>query len=269
MDEFSDLDSLDLDHLNLDDIIDFGSTKKDEDEDRSQTSKYLYTKNGKPVEYTKETMEYYRVMRKRRTDPILGQEDIPTSIGFEFADQWDPYTGERLGPDPYGPLVFHPMTLAKHFYMRRLVKLWIQEQTEDDGHWGGTYDDGLGAGENIHIPGRGDYPELYLFRLPVQDIYLTKDHNRQIPIVGPKLTDEEVTDLNTKLQLVKDEYRRTFRTNPPNLVAMKKYYDMAISSTPDIGMSPFEIKRTSVDVIKQKYFSVNAEAVNELRKMSG
>lgn len=261
-DPFTDL----LDEFGDIDIVDFGTVKEEKSEPKNISS---YKRNGIPIEFTKRTTEYYRVMRTRRTDPIIEFEDIPDNIAFEFKHQWDPYTGERVGLDPYGPLVFHPISLAKHFHTQRLRKLWIDGQDANDGQWGGNYDDGVGAGDDMYIPSRGHFPELYLFRLPIQDLYLTKDHNDQIPIMGPKLTDEEVKDLNAKLQLVKHEYRRYFRCDPPDLVLMKKYYDTAIAKQPSIGLSPSDLKKISKEELQLRYDTANREAVEALKKMRG
>ena len=191
-------------------------------------------------------------------------------IGFEFPDQWDPYTGERLGPDPHGPLVFHPTSLAKYYYTYRLRKLWVDKVDSNDGLFEGMYDDGVGGGDILYIEGRGHYPELYLFRLPIQDMYLTKDHIEQIPIIGPRLTDQEIEILNNKLKLVKHEYVNYYGTNPPDLVQLKYLYDQAIAQVPEIQLDKDQdMNNISLSKLQEMYNMANRVAVDKLRKLKG
>jgi len=53
-------------------------------------------------------------LRKNKLD-VFTREPINEKYAFKFEYQWDPYTGERLGKDPYGALYFHPDNLI-HYY---------------------------------------------------------------------------------------------------------------------------------------------------------
>src|SRR5947209_5077955 len=83
--------------------------------DKKNNNVSKYVKNGKIVTYNHRTMEFYRVARLRKMDPIIYQ-DLDDRSAFVFADEWDPYTGERLGKDPYGPFYFNPDNLIRYFY---------------------------------------------------------------------------------------------------------------------------------------------------------
>jgi len=196
--------------------------------------KTKYKKDNREIKYDNHTREYFRVIREQKLDPI-SLEPVKEKTAFCFPYQWDPYTGERLEKDPIGPLYFDPVVLAYHFYINRLRNLWMQPEDTGEGVFQGIYDDGVGSGDTFYVHGRGHHPERYLFRLPIPNCYLTKDHNAQVVTFGPKLTDDEVKDLDTKLQKMRARYRRLFRRNPPPLADMKRHYDQAIAKKPHIG----------------------------------
>lgn len=214
------------------------------------------------IEYDNYTKEKYRVMRKRVMDPIT-YVDLNERYSFKFPYKWDPYTGERLSEDEDGPLYFDPDVLIKYFYTKRLDKLWVKPSDEQGGYFSGYYDDGLGAGEEFFVSGRGEHPEWYLFRIPIIDCYLTKDHNKQVITFGPKLTDEEVEEIDRIAQLRPDNYKSMYGYNRPSLKKMKELYDNAISKTPNISSS------VQITNLKQAYFEANKQAVDLLIKMKG
>ena len=211
--------------------------KKEED------SKYI-TSNGNKIIYDNQTMQYYRVLRARKMDPLFNQELNDTN-GFKYKYQWDPYTGEILiknlrhgslekesvlaVEDPYGPLYFHPDNLIKYYHTNRLRNLWEDGSDEANGYFEGRYDDLVGIGEEFHIQSRGNFPERYLFRLPITDCYLTKDHEEKFITLGPKLTDEDAKEIDRLAALWGDSYRQQYGKHRPSLVIMKKLYDTAIN----------------------------------------
>jgi hypothetical protein len=214
------------------------------------------------IEYDHYTKEKYRVMRKRIMDPIT-YVDLNERYSFKFPYKWDPYTGERLEKDEDGPLYFDPDILIKYFHTKRLDKLWVKPSDEQGGYFSGYYDDGLGAGEEFFVAGRGEHPEWYLFRIPIIDCYLTKDHNKQVITFGPKLTDEEVDEIDRIAQLRPDNYKSMYGCNRPSLKKMKELYDNAISKTPNISSA------VQIINLKQAYFEANKQAVDSLIKMKG
>lgn len=129
--------------------------------------------------YDETTTNYYLAHRRMKTDPIDFTE-LNDDNAFKFSHMWNPYTGERLGEDVFGPLYINPVSLLRNIYINRLNNLWIKDSDTDEGYFQGYYGDNVGIGEEFHISGRGMYPERYLFRLPIIDLYLTKDHKMSI-----------------------------------------------------------------------------------------
>lgn len=223
-----------------------------------------YLKNGKKITYDHRTEEYYRILRMRKLDPITNHE-VDESTGFIFEYEWDPYTGERLDKDPYGPLYFDPDQLIKYFYTNRLSKLWVDPVDDINGYFEGYYDDGVGAGEEFFIPGRGFHPEWYLFRLPIIDCYLTKDHNQQIITMGPKLTESEIIEIDRKAKMKGNSYKQMFSSERPSLIEIKKLYDQAISKNPYIENA----NSLNDNELQQAKSDINISAVEQLKKMKG
>lgn len=222
---------------------------------------------GYNIKYNKQTMEYYRVIRKLKIDPFSRCELYNNY--FEYPYMWDPYIGEKLNMDPNGPLCFDPDQLIKYFYYHRLDNLWIDPKDDfinnsnsnSNAYFEGHYGDGVGGGDTFYIASRGNHPERYLFRVPIIDCYLTDDHNNQIVTFGPKLTDSDVETIDRLAHNLGSNYRNIFFRDRPSLKEMKKWYDMAISKTPE----------TFTDMFKSKgdREKANRYAVDQLRKMKG
>jgi len=219
----------------------------------------------KQIEYDKETNEKYRVLRLRKMDPLLYNE-VDDQYAFKFKYKWDPYTGERLEEDPNGPIYFDPDYLIKYFHTKRLDKLWVQPTDESNGYFEGYYDAGVGAGEDFHLASRGAHPEWYIFRIPIIDCYLTKDHNRQFITFGPKLTNEEILEIERLANLRADNYRMLFNRNRPSLNQMKELYDLAIAREPNKSIIEQKHKKESV---QDHYNKINRQAVDQLVEMAG
>jgi hypothetical protein len=212
----------------------------------------IYDKN-----YSHTTLEYYKAIRLRKMDPIT-MNDINTNNVFEFKFMWDPYTGERLGEDPIGPLYFEPENLIKYYYTNRLNGLWVDPIDNSNGYYEGYYDDNIGCGEEMFINGRGYFSEKYLFRLPIIDCYLTNDHKNSIITMGPKLTDKEIILIEELANKQPENYKKKFGKNKPNLIDIKKLYDQAIFKLPKINDDNYS-----------KYYKINKNAVDLLIKIDG
>ena len=242
---------------NIDDNFDVSFN---EDNQTINTEEHL----EKPqYEYDEETTEKYRVLRLRKMDPI-GYIELNDDNAFKFEFKWDPYTGERLEKDSNGPLYFDPDILIKYFYTKRTDKLWVAPKNDNTGYYEGYYDDGVGAGEDFFVGGRGNHPEWYLFRLPIIDCYLTKDNNKQFITFGPKLTDKEIKEIQKLAELKPDNYKRQFGYNRPSIIEMKKFYDMAITKKPSL-----DILQGEYSDIETASAKVNRYAVDCLVKMRG
>lgn len=220
------------------------------------------------IKYDRDTREKYRVLRLRKMDPIIFME-IPDEYAFKFKYRWDPYTGERQGEDSNGPLYFDPDLLIKYFHTKRTNKLWVAPKDEHNGgFFHGYYDDGVGAGEDFHLIGRGSHPEWYLFRLPIIDCYLTEDHNKQFITFGPKLTDEEIAEIERLANLRINNYRELFHCNRPSLTKMKKLYDNAIAMRPSIEITD-NLELLHPSQIQEFYNKANRDAVDQLLGIKG
>lgn len=216
----------------------------------------------KVIEYDKETTEKYRVWRLRKLDPFYNEVD--DNYGFKFKYKWDPYTGERQEEDSDGPLYFDPDHLIKYFHTKRLDHLWVNPVDETHGYFEGYYDSGVGAGEDFYIASRGSHPEWYMFRIPINDCYLTKDHNKQFITFGPKLSDDEIIEIERLANQRPDNYRMLFGKPRPSLTLMKKLYDQAIAMKPTIG---HQIKKG--EDVQIYYNKINRQAVDKLVAMNG
>lgn len=200
-----------------------------EDEDRKQIKKNnninLYHSLNNNITFDNHTMLYYKNLRLLKIDPITHKE-MNDDNAFKFYDVWDPYSGERLFKDPYGPLYFDPSILIKYYYTNRLRKLWIEPHDDNTGYYQGYYSDAVGAGQDMYVKGRGYHPEWYVFRLPITDCYLTKDNNTQYITFGPKLTKEEIEEIDNKAALCNNNSYSKLRD-------MKQIYDIALSNKVD------------------------------------
>lgn len=236
---------IDLDLLDNIDIKDLCKKKK---------KKSKYTKK-----YNKETTEYFKSCRVQAIDIILNERvDPKTSFKFEYT--WNPYTGERLEKDPYGPLYFHPDSLIKYYYTNRMNKLWIYPDDTDAGYFSGMYDDAVGIGKDFICNGQ-PRPEWYLFRLPYIPCYLPKQYDMQIPTFGPKITDAEILEIeNLANKYHRHNYEKNYIKKRPSLSKIKEYYDIAISKEP---IKEFKIKTEMNDI------NIRFDAIKKLMDIKG
>ena len=197
-----------------------------------------FVKKDYVKKYDDETTNKYKSMRKFRVDPIKREvidKKIPT---FKVKKMWDSLTGLfEDKDDPHGPLHFDPVELAKYFYLHILDHIW-REEDEDN------YEDvleegpleGLGTGENFLIKGRGEYPEYFVWRLPIKDCYVIEGTEKFIPLKGPKLSLSQIEKLQKLIEKCpKSHVHKTF-INMPNMVHMYKLYMEAINPDPDISV---------------------------------
>ena len=255
----------------MEDMYDFSFVDFDdvtEIDKSSQKDLYVQYYN---VEYSDVTTEFYKVMRERKFNVITQENDLDINHSFKFNNMWDPYTGERLEDDPYGPLHFHPVELVYYFSSKCLTELWHNEKDETGGYYGAYYGDLLGSGENLYIEGRGTYIELYLFRLPITNCYLQKDTDLSLITMGPKLNMNELQFLDDMMtQHYEKLYIKKFGTAPPSLIKMKELYDVAICNNIDLekhGFSKDDSHLMDDATIKENKEKINRNAVDELKKL--
>ena len=208
-------------------------------------------------------METYRVMRKLKIDPFT-DEVIDDTKSFKFTYQWNPRTGQRTKPDPYGALHFNPMTLIKFFHAKRLSKLWTSSSDTGAGYFPEFYDIAVGIGSDFYVAGRGYNPQWHVFRLPIIDCYVSSNMSLREITMGPILTDEEIAEIDLIGHTYYErEYKQETGKNMPSLVKMKELYDKAISKSPiDVSYLDSEERENAIN-------KANRDAVDELVKMKG
>ena len=225
-------------------------------------------------EYNKHTIEFYKTLREKKYN-VISHDSFDCNLNniFQYDDMWDPYTGEKINEkDPFGGLCFHPDDLIHFYHKRRLKLLWNEPKDivggPNAGYYEGYYGDGLGSGENIYIPGRGDHIELYLFRLPVDDCYLPPDSDLSIITMGPKLTNDEIKQIDELAEKHHPyNYQYGYGKKRPSLAQMKKMYDTAISKTPDLSKFSVDENELDNEELMNYRARANREAVEELKKM--
>lgn len=239
--------------------------------DFSDTEEVVVETNLYKKKYDDVTMRFYRTLRDNKLDVIMqDNNELNPNKFFIFSDMWDPYTGERTGTDPYNGLYFNPDNLIYYFYINRLNMLWIQEENNNGMIFQGYYGEAVGAGENILIKGRGTYSERYLFRLPVTNCYLEKNCDMSIPTMGPKLTNEEVEEIDLIAEKhFKNNYKRQYGKKRPSLKLMKALYDQAISASPDLTkLCEFNVtKKYTTSQLENFKNKANRIAVEGLKNM--
>jgi hypothetical protein len=203
-------------------------------------------KENSYCEYDKTTTETYRINRLLSIDPILN-EKIEEGLKFKFKDKWDPLTGTRTTIDEIGPLCFNTVNLYKFYMKNRTNGLWNPPTNDSTGYYQGYYGDLVGSGINININNRGSYPEKYLFRLPIVDCYLTKNHNHSLITMGPILTDAEINEIDYIIT-----HNSTLK-NQPKLSLIKKWYDKAITDVIDYNKLRNKYNLISERDIKDRY----------------
>jgi len=171
-------------------------------------------------EYDSITNEHYRIMRLYKHDPIMN-DPIPAHLLFEFKYKWNPFNGERTTIDENGPLCFNALHLYEYYFKNRYNGLWNPPVDQFQGYYG----DLVGSSPDININSRGSNPEKYLYRIPIIDCYLKKNHNHSIITMGPKLNDDEIKLIDGLLANCKKSI---------SLSTMKEYYDNAINDKPNI-----------------------------------
>jgi hypothetical protein len=139
---------------------------------------------------------------------------------FQFHHMWDPYTGEKLDKDPYGPLTFCPECIAQSIHHQiPNANLYIPP----NGEFQERYGDALGAGQDFHEVERGNHhPEWNIFRVSMPTLYLAPNSDLMITTVGPLLTMEEIKQID--MHLHQQHPSMAF-----SLVKLKQLYDISVS----------------------------------------
>lgn len=212
------------------------------------------------LEFGTETQEYVK-LRKQRVDPLTLEP--AGDDAFEFHFRWNPYNGERKDIDRDGPLCFNPDNLIHYFYVNRCRFLWHEEVRDNNGViFQPYYDLGVGNGPKFNVPGRGEHPEWYLFRLPIVNCYTPANHNPQVVTIGPMLTKSEIKIIYKLACRTRPRYREMFGTDRPNLIKLFTLYEGSVNPNPELIIRG---DASHVDMQQLKY-QANCRWVNELVK---
>lgn len=196
-------------------------------------------KDGFPIKYDSKTLDEYIGVRRAKLDPILFIP-VDEDISIKIATMWDPYHGGKIsGIDPIGPLYFHPDTLIKTIYDKKLKGLWNEPIDEEGGYYEGHYGDQLGQGDNDFSLRGQKRPECHIFRYPIEDCYLPKNYNPQFPVLTPFFTFEEVQEIEQKGQLCGNSYITCYGRHRPSLTKLWIYYHRAIAKKPKTDFSKY------------------------------
>lgn len=228
--------------------------------------------SGKIYKYLKKEMihnkyknESYNDFHGKKIDPIL-KIKLPIKRSkplFQFDYQWDPFTGERVGKDPRGPLYFDPDTLIYFFYTNRLNHLWI----EASNGYQGNYGDGLGKGYKFNIIGRGNHPEWYLFKIPLPDAYIDNNLFNQHVTFGPSLNFSEIKQIYILAQQYGNNYKKRFGSERPNLINLYHYYHNAIKKQDHNLINPELLPFLNQEEIKTNQEIFNRLNVDKLKNL--
>jgi len=210
----------------------------------------------------------YIHFRRNKIDPILFIElpldNMKINDVFTYKNKWNPYNGEIIEIDKNGPLYFDPNALVHYFYINRLNNLWINDSYENNEYIEGHYGDAVGNGPHFNINGRGNHPDWYLFRLPIIDCYLDKNHCYQSVTMGPILNDDEIKRIFNLSKRYKKFFKETYGYKRPNLVEMKKIYDKAIDKN-DIYDSINELTNEEKTHLKYQDNLQNVELLKKFK----
>lgn len=239
-------------YIYMDLLVDYSNIEQNNIESKKKTkNKYL-------TQYDETTCLYYKSHRIKKTDPIT-YDELTDDNSFKYEYMWDPYTGNIKDKDPYGPIYFNPINLLCHIYYSRLNGLWIGQSKEINGIYEGYYGESVGAGDNFEVIGRGIYPERYLFRLPISNCYLKPQHNMSLVTMGPKLTDDDIHDIDRLLtkKWSHDPIYKSIYKRVGSLFKLKCYYEFAISKNPSMIQTTLFDKTKK---LKKHYITNNKNA---------
>ena len=214
---------------------------------------FEYNKQFNEIKYN------YLEFRRLKKDPITFE--IVKKNPFIYKYKWNPYNGEKLEIDDNGFLYFDPDNLINYYYLNRLNHIWINGYQDGDIYIEGYYGDAVGNGDDFFIPGRGKHNDWLLFRLPIIDEYLLKDHCNQSVTMGPKLTDKEIKHIYN-LAKRNGTFKKKFNYNLPNLIRLKRLYDKIIYKTDRYNKSTLLTK----DQIKDLIYIENIKFIEKLKK---
>jgi hypothetical protein len=203
--------------------------------------------------------DIYHKYHKNYIDPLSKFELKKYSKNiYSYKYCWDPLNGNILGKDPRGALYFDSDFLIHYFYCNRLNHLWNQS----DDNYSSSFGDGLGNGPDFYIPGRGYSYNWYLFRLPLYNAYCNFNKIGQQTTLTPELSKEDIIKIYDLACKKKNNYKKLFNRNRPNLIEMYELYNLAILK-PNYDISC----NIDKEMIKENFSVININALNKLKNL--
>ena len=204
--------------------------------------KKTYKKLSKFInEYIKNNNNYYIENRINNICPLSFEK---ISYGYIENRMWNSVTGEFLNTkDPFGSLIFDVNYLVNYFYINRLRHIYTHGNLNQTGLFG----DAIGKYPNFYLSGRGNNPQWYLFRLPINDCYINKDHLKYITM-GPKLSFQDIINIYDLCKRL-NTYHLLFNRPLPNIVEMYKIYHKIIEKC------PYQFDESVLETLGSEYIS--------------
>lgn len=203
--------------------------------------------------------DIYHKYHKNYTDPLSKLELKKYSKNiYNYKYCWNPLNGNIIGIDPRGPIYFDSDFLIHYFYINRLNHLW----NKSNDNFTGSFGDGLGNGPDFYIPGRGYSYNWYLFRLPLYNAYCDFNKIGQQTTLTPELSKNEIIKIYKLACSKKNNYKKLFNKDRPNLIKMYELYNQAILK-PDYN----NFSLIDKELIKENFSVININALNQLKNM--
>ena len=106
-----------------------------------------------------------------------------------------------------------------------------------------------------------------MFRLPIVDCYIVKDHCYQSVTMGPLLEEKEIKEIDKIAKKYGNNYKDRYKRKRPSLYKMYKLYQDAINPNPKIGVDEEVIPFIEDIFIKKLKHNANVRAVEKLIKI--
>lgn len=183
--------------------------------------------NNYEKNYNDDTITY--IDNRVEKECPLSCDTMTDDNAFKYPYIWNALTGEIEGKDPHGPLYFNPAWIYRYIHSNILNGLWLNIEG-----CAGQHDVYLGRGQDFVRPNKIPEPNRYIFRVPIQDCYCLHDHNDSLFTLSPKLTDDDVQEIDRLIQEYNmDEVSGIYNDNT-TLSKLKELYDIALNPYPSM-----------------------------------
>jgi hypothetical protein len=204
-------------------------------------NKRTYNKISKILEkFIKKNNKFFYI--KNRINKICPLSIVSVDNGYHIYNIWNPFSGNFTNiKDTFGPLICDPDYLIHYFYINRLKYIYTHGNFNSTGYLG----DAIGKYPEFNIPGRGNHPEWYLFRLPINDCYIDHECIKYVTM-GPMLTQNDISNIYN-LAKENNSYYHKFNQELPNIIELYDIYHKVINKC------PYQIDSSVLDVLGKDY----------------